>query len=351
VSTTWLSAFIDTRLRADRIPGLSIAVVSGGDVRWSAGFGRADLASGAPARPDTPYLWFSMTKIATATAVVRLAEQGRLDLDGPVDAYYPPFRVVAQPRPVTVRHLLGHSSGLANPVPVRWVYPAGSPPPDHAAFVARLLHRHRRLQFVPGTRTRYSNLGYLVLGVLIAHVTGVAYEAHISNELLRPLGIVHTGFRYDETGGVPPATGYQRLPRGLTPLLRAVLPAGIVAGRQGRYVAYHPFYVAGAAYGGLVGGVVDAARLARLHLYGGPLLSERAAAQMRRVVPRGGRLDVGLGWYRPRGATGYVEHLGGGSGFFTAMRLCPERDIAVVTMANTTRYDHAAVLDAAARMA
>jgi CubicO group peptidase (beta-lactamase class C family) len=144
---------------------------------------------------------------------------------------------------------------------------------------------------------RYSNLGYLVLGELIAFVTGTAYETHIRDELLRPLGMLHTGFRYEESGGSSSAIGYQRLPRGFTPLLRAVLPAGIVAGRQGRYVAYRPFDVTGAAYGGLLGGVADATQLALLRL------PKRAAAEMRRVVARVGPLDVGLGWYRPRGAT------------------------------------------------
>jgi CubicO group peptidase (beta-lactamase class C family) len=63
------------------VPGLSVGVVSGESVCWQHGFGRADLSSGAPARPGTPYLWFSMTKIVTATAVMRLADEGRLDLD------------------------------------------------------------------------------------------------------------------------------------------------------------------------------------------------------------------------------------------------------------------------------
>jgi CubicO group peptidase (beta-lactamase class C family) len=325
-----VAELIRARLRTDHIPGLSLAVVSDGGVQWSAGFGYADLGTQAPAEPQTAYLWFSMTKIATATAVVRLAEQGRLDLDGPVSAYYPPFAAVAQSGPVTVRHLLNHSSGLANPVPIRWVYPAGSAPPDRSAFVERLLRRHRRLRSDPGDRTRYSNLGYLVLGEVIAHASGRPYEQYLREQLLAPLGMVRTGFSYQDTGASRPAAGYQPLPAILTPLLRAVLPAGIVAGRQGRYVAYHPFHVVGAPYGGLVGGVSDAARLALLHLGNGAvdgvrLLSVRAAAEMRQVTPRGGPVDVGLGWCRPRGAAGFVEHLGGGSGFFSVMRPGPRQ--------------------------
>lgn len=341
--------FITARMRVDGVPGLSVAVVTGGGLRWSAGFGLADLATWAPATPRTPYLWFSMTKIATATAVVRLAEQGRLDLDGPVSAYYPPFAVVTRPRPITVRQLLSHSSGLANPVPIRWVYPAGSPPPDRRLFVERLVRRHSR----PRTAARYSNLGYLVLGEVIAAVSGMPYEQYLRQQVLAPLGMVNTGFGYADTGPHRPATGYQRLPKPLTPLLRAALPAGIVAGRQDRYVAYHPFHVIGASYGGLVGGVTDAARLVQLHLAGGVidcvrLLSEQATVHMRHTIPRGGRTDFGLGWSHPHDRpTGpaFVEHLGGGSGFFSVMRLYPDRDLGVVLMGNTTRYDYQTILD------
>jgi CubicO group peptidase (beta-lactamase class C family) len=156
-------------------------------------------------------------------------------------------------------------------------------------------------------------------------------------------------FTYADAGYDSPAVGYQPLPAAFTPLLRTVLPAGIVAGRQGRFVAYRPFYVFGAAYGGLVGGVADAARLVRLHLDDGRvdgtrLLPAGVAAQMRDITPRGGPLDVGLGWYRPGQRGGFVEHVGGGSGFWNVMRLYPDTGLGVVLMGNTTRYDHEAIL-------
>ncbi|HWM00714.1 MAG TPA: serine hydrolase domain-containing protein [Actinophytocola sp.] len=356
-----LAARVEATMRADRVPGLSIAVVGPEGVRWQRGFGVTDLTSAAPATERTPYLWFSMTKIVTATAVMRLAGEGVLDLDAPVVDYFPAFAVVSQPRPVTVRHLLSHSSGLANPVPIRWVRPAEAPAPDQSAFVARLLARHRRLRSAPGERAVYSNLGYLVLGELVAAVTGTSFEDEVRTHVLRPLGMTRTGFSYTDTAadtsdasGEPAATGYQRLPAGLTPLLRAVLPAGIVAGRQGRYVAYNPFLVLGAAYGGLVGDVADAARLAQLHLNDGQLAGVRSlpagvAAQMRQTTPRGGKLDIGLGWYRPAGREPtFVEHLGGGSGFWNVIRLYPEAGLSVVMMGNTTRYDHDTILTAVA---
>jgi CubicO group peptidase (beta-lactamase class C family) len=71
------------------VPGLSVAVVKGDRLVWARGFGFADLTAQTPATPRTLYLWFSMTKIATATAVLRLAEGGNLDLDAPVTDHIP----------------------------------------------------------------------------------------------------------------------------------------------------------------------------------------------------------------------------------------------------------------------
>jgi CubicO group peptidase (beta-lactamase class C family) len=352
-----LEAFIRTRLEADRVPGLSVAVVKDDEVRWLHGFGTADLSQATPARPETAYLWFSMTKTVTATAVMQLVEQGRLDLDVPVAEYYPPFTVVRQPEPVTVRHLLSHSSGLANPLPLRWVRPADAPAPDQGAFVERLLAGHRALRFPPGRRAAYSNLGYLVLGEVIARASGGSYEDYVRERVLAPLGMADTGFMYHDIGERPVAVGYQRLPAPLTPLLRAFLPRGIVGDRHGGYVAYRPFYVTGPAYGGLVGAVDEVARLALAHLNEGTvdgvrLLSPTSTTAMQDVVARGGPRDFGFGWFRPRTGSGpaFVEHLGGGSGFFNVLRLYPQRRLGIVLMGNTTTYDHEqivrAILDA-----
>jgi CubicO group peptidase (beta-lactamase class C family) len=126
-------------------PGLAAAVVSTDGAAEIVTSGLADVRTLRPVTAYTTFLWFSMTKIVTATAVMMLADRGALDLDAPVTGHVPGLRVLRGPGPaITARHLLSHSSGLANPPPVRWVRPAGAPPPDAAVFLARLLHRHRR---------------------------------------------------------------------------------------------------------------------------------------------------------------------------------------------------------------
>ena len=350
-----LEAFLKEQTRTFPVPGLSVAVIKGDRLVRTWGFGRADLATESPATPETSYLWFSMTKIATATAVLRLVEAGKLGLDAPVATFLPGFSVSYPAKQVTVRRLLNHSSGLANPLPIRWVRPASAPQPDTRAFVEQLLRRHRKLKFPPGKSASYSNLGYLVLGEVISEVSGTTYEEYVRAEILAPLGMRHTDFAYQKTGDRGAATGHQRLWRPLTPLFRAALPRGVVGARREDYVTFNPFYVNGPAYGGLVGAVDEASRLVRLHLNGGQvggtrLLSSGSVEAMRRVVPRGGKRDFGLGWFRSHEARhhrpAYVEHLGGGAGFWNVMRIYPEESLGVVVMGNATSYDHESICDA-----
>jgi CubicO group peptidase (beta-lactamase class C family) len=269
-----------------------------------------------------------------------------VDLDAPVIEHVPEMGVLRGPVSlITARHLLAHSSGLANPAPIRWVRPAGAPPPESRAFLARLLHKHRRLRFHPGDKAAYSNLGYLVLGELIASRAGQPFCDFVSRELLEPLGMSRTGFLHARAPA-DIASGYWRLPPGGRTALRLLLPSGIVGQRADSLVAFQPFYVNGPPYGGLVGDVHDAARFLLLHLCDGAinghrLLSAESAAAMRALTTNGPKFTTGLGWWQRHEAddgNGLVEHLGGGGAYRNLMRLYPHAGRAVVMFGNLTSY-------------
>ncbi len=341
-------------MRRHHVPGLSIAVTDSERLLHAEGFGRADLATGRSATADTRYPWFSMSKIATATVAMRLADEGRLDLEATVRSLMPTFVVRAGRAEPRVRDLLSHTAGLGNPLPLRWVLPASASARDADQFAGRLLDRHGRTSRSAGRPARYSNVGYLALAEIIGRAAGRRFEDHVRTALLEPAGMTGTG--YDAVRGEQTATGYVRLPRPATPLVRAALPTGIAGGRTGGFLALNPFRVAGAGYGGLIGSAVDAARLLRLHLADGVidglrLLEPESARRMRQIDNPGRPFDLGLGWFRrpaDRDATPtFVEHWGTGGGFWNAMRLYPERDLGIVTMANTTHaYDHNALMAA-----
>jgi CubicO group peptidase (beta-lactamase class C family) len=327
-------------------PGLAAAVVTAGGAMNFVTSGMADIRTLRPVTTRTTFPWFSMTKIVTATAVMMLADRGAVDLDAPVIEHVPEMGVLRGPVSlITARHLLAHSSGLANPPPIRWVRRAGAPPPESRAFLARLLHKHRRLRFHPGDKAAYSNLGYLVLGELIASCAGQLFCDFVSRELLEPLGMSRTGFEHARAPA-DIASGYWRLPPGGRTALRLLLPPGIVGQRADGLVAFQPFYVNGPPYGGLVGDVHDAARFLLLHLSEGAtnrhrLLSAESAAAMRTLTTKGAQLTTGLGWWQRHEAddgSGLVEHLGGGGAYRNLMRLYPQAGRGVVIFGNLTNY-------------
>jgi CubicO group peptidase (beta-lactamase class C family) len=141
------------------VPGLTIFVVKPDGVRWSKAFGLADIVTRSPASEQTVYMWFSMTKLVTATCVLQLAESRQIDLDDPVVHHYAPFQLL---RPfkwmesVTVRNLLNHTSGLSNPIPITWIRQLDQPAPDPDAFLINLLTKRSKLRFEPGSTASYS---------------------------------------------------------------------------------------------------------------------------------------------------------------------------------------------------
>ncbi len=322
------------------IPGLSVAIASPDRLLYAGAVGYADLQARRASTVDDQYPWFSMTKIATATTAMRLHADGILDIDSPIGAYLPGYRPHATHGHPTTRELLTHTAGLGNPLPVRWVRPADQPPdPD---LLAHLVIKHGTPRRPVGVRASYSNIGYLLAGEVIAAVTGATVEAAVRDRVLEPLAMEMTGFDY--RSDAPRAVGYVRTARAAVPVLRALLPRGIVGHRIQGHTALNPFLVQGAAYGGLVGTAADAVLLAAAltadatdheHVLAHPHVTE-----MRTITATGKRFDHGIGWFRkPTDAArtpAFVEHYGTGGGYWNAMRIYPDQRLAMVAMTNTT---------------
>lgn len=326
-----------SRHQGVRTPAMSYAVATARGFSARGAVGIADLERRRPVSAEDQFPWFSMTKVATATATVHLAGKGRLDLDAPITEYLAGYSPGRHQSP-TARQLLTHTAGLRNPLPVRWIRPDGRPP--NTDLIEDVVSRHGRPHRSPGERAAYSNIGYLLLGQILESVTCRSAEQTITDVVLDPLGMAETGFEFDPAR--PRATGYVRAPGIVHPLLRWFLPDRVVAGRVDGYSALRPFLVEGAAYGGLVGPAADAAKLALAHLARptnpGPLGD---LSGMRVIGHSGKPFDHGIGWFRkPVDATrtpAFVEHYGTGGGFWNAMRIYPTAGVAVVGMTNNTR--------------
>ena len=336
---------LDARLRAatENAPGVVFGAIWNDGTTVVRAAGAADLRSGRRAEPETPFTWFSLTKAFTAIAVLQLAEQGRMDLDAPVGAYLPEVRLRRDGQEATVRDLLAHTSGLPNPLPVRWVHLASEPGPTLDAMIERRVGAEPRLKSVPGMKYAYSNLGYLLLGEIVERVSGVPYERYVEENVLAPLGCRTSGF---EVAG-DAATGYQRKWT-LTGLAsRLIFDGRLLDGTVDGYWALRPLAVDGAPYGGLNGPASCLLALAGATLHGGLGTNGRvlSAQSIQRMLEpsrtRDGRsLGIGLGWHLGRiDGQPVAMHVGGGGGFKAELRLYPERGYAVAVLANETSFD------------
>lgn len=188
-------------------PGVSIEVVRQGDTVVSGGWGFANLEERVPATAATLYRIGSITKQFTSASVMRLVQAGKVALDDSIGAYVPNLPVAW--RGVTVRELLNHTSGIPSYTDIgeRWQrrWREEMPPDTLVALTAS-----DSMWFAPGTKWRYDNSGYVVLGMLLDRVTGTAYPEFIEQELLRPLGLDHT--YYCDVHRILPnrAPGYER---------------------------------------------------------------------------------------------------------------------------------------------
>src|SRR5215218_7179106 len=339
-----VSAAVKTMMRKGGVPGVSLVVVSRDGVLLAGGWGLADRAVNTSATASTAYLWFSMTKIVTATAALRLADEGRLDLDAPVGEYVDYLRAPGNRQP-NVRQLLTHTAGLGNPLPIRWAHLAGAEGPKPEALLRRVMRRRRAYRYPIGRSARYSNVGYLALGQVITAAARGPFEAYVEQSVLRPVGMDNTGFAY--SAGADRATGYVKAPKIAEPVLSRLLPPGVAGNRHGSFLALNPFYVDGPAYGGLVGDVMDTGKFLRIHLCDGAIdghrvLNPQTARSMRRIDHRGKPFDHGTGWFRrpTKSPESWVEHFGAGAGFWNVMRVYPDRGLGIVIMSNsTTTYD------------
>ncbi len=187
------------------IPGAALAVLYRNEIVYLKTFGQADIQSQQPVRPESLFRIASLSKPITATAVLKLVADGKIDLDTKVFGLLADFDATGDPRlaDITVRHVLQHSGGwdreqTLDPIMniARFMEEEGLGAPPNCEQSIRLMVR-RPLQFTPGTDYAYSNIGYCVLGLLIERVTGQSYEIYVREKVLAPMGI--TGMRVGNT--------------------------------------------------------------------------------------------------------------------------------------------------------
>lgn len=305
---------ISTAMFQGRIPGLSAAIVTDRQLRWSNGYGMADLENFVPAKAVTVYRLGSISKPITATAVMQLVEQGKLDLDAPVQKYCPAFPTKRWP--MTSRELLGHLGGVRH-------YDQKEEAAEYTSHFTSVadglaVFKDDPLLAEPGTEFRYSSFGYNLLGCVVEGASGEPFAAYLHEHIFVPAGMDH----------IQPDDVFQIIPnRARGYALRA---DGLVRNSDLMDSSYK------IPSGGLSSTVIDLARFA-IAIQSGVLLKPETVSQMftSQKTRDGKATGYGLGWgIEDNAGVKAVGHSGGQSGTSTDLLMRPGIGLVVVVMCN-----------------
>lgn len=309
-------------MSANNAPGLSAAVVLEGELRWSEGFGMADLENSSPATSSTLFRLGSISKPISATAVLQLWEQGKLDLDAPVQKYCPEFP--QKEWPITTRQLLGHLGGIRHYRPDG----KGDVPEDSARHFSSMqeslqLFANDPLVAKPGTKFNYSTYGYTVIGCALEGAGSEKFVEYLHKNVFDPAGMDQT--RDDDFFTVIPhrTRWYHKDKSGI------VRNAGVLDSS---------YKIPG---GGIISSADDMAKF-EAAILGDKLLkrSTRDLMWASLKTTDGKETGYGLGWgIMDRFGLHILAHTGGQQGTSTAFAVVPGRNAGVVVLCNMDDAD------------
>lgn len=308
-------------------PGCALGLIDQGELVYTCGYGMANMELGVPITPDSVFYLASVSKQFTCTAILLLAEAGKLALTDNVRAHVP--EVPDYGVTITIEQLMRHTSGLRDYLALGLL--AGKRFADvwsETDFLQRV-SRQRALNFAPGTQYLYSNTGYVLLALIVKRVSGQSLGAFAQEQIFQPLGMTHTVFKEDYQQLIPNrVNGYSLADDGT---LRN---------------EYHNLQVAGD--GGLYSSVVDLARwdanfYANRLGKGSPDLIKQLYSTAPLVDGTSQTYALGLGHDTYRGLP-IIKHGGGLNGARTQLIRFPHQRCTIICLANLTSFDPEAMI-------
>jgi len=318
-----------------REPGIAVLVIKDGNAVFERGYGVADLRSFRPIDSRTNFRLASVSKQFTAAAVMLLVRDGRLGYDDPLASIFPDFPEYG--RAITVRRLLNQTSGLPDYEdlmgPAKKT-PSGEPVQIKDSEVSELLKAADSVQFAPGTKWKYSNSGYVVLGLIVEKISGRPFGRFLNERIFAPLKM-HRTLAYEKGINEVPDRAYGHSRRDGAWRETDQSPTSATLGD-----------------GGIYSSLDDLARwddsLRRATLLGEadmrPALAPVQTPAGPPEAPDGSPAAYGFGWFLdPWKGRGRMWHYGETIGFRTAIHRFPADGLTVVVLANRSDLDASAL--------
>ncbi|GIN73153.1 penicillin-binding protein [Bacillus sp. J14TS2] len=321
-----VDTYIAREMKRQHLPGLSLGIVKDDHILYLKGYGHAD-PSGRPVTPDTPFGLGSISKSLTAMAVLQLAEQGKIDLDAPVQRYLQGFQYQTGDKTkansantITVRHLLNQTSGFSQ---ISTFSNTLSSHNDQEALEKNAMSYAE--QFLHETNIKehsfqYSNANYVLLGYIVQQITDQSYGDYIKEHIFRPLSMNNSFITHDEAIKHGLATPYRRI-------------FGYNVAYDGPYI-----YIPGDLPAGyLYSSAKDMSHYLISQINGGQFeddtLLSSESIQLMQTEPIPG--TYAMGWQSDNvGGFPVIGHPGGSIGFQSQTWIVPEQKLGVIVFAN-----------------
>jgi CubicO group peptidase (beta-lactamase class C family) len=311
----------------NHVTGAGVALVSNGQLLWCGGIGKADLAANRVIACDTEFRVGSISKTFVALALLKLEEEGRINLYARLQDVAPEIPMKnpwGNTYPVRIVNLLEHSAGFDD-MEFAEVYNRHDRADYPLLDVFKRFQEPETVRWPPGTRFAYSNPGYGIAGYLIEKITGQPFDAYIRQSILTPLEITVGDFRLTDANRAALAQGYEGNPARAIPYKNIYLrPAGDMKASPGELAKLVQFFLRRGKAGDVQ--LVKPENIARME-YPETISSAK----------HGLRLGYGLANYtESEGGVITHGHDGGIDGFISSYRYMPEQNWGYVVLLNST---------------
>lgn len=314
--------YVSSQMNDLGIPGMALGIIEDGQIAHLQGYGAAD-ATGREVTPQTPFHIGSVTKSFTALAVMQLVEEGKIELDAPVQRYLPWFTLADEESAakITVRNLLNHASGISTYDGNR-----GFTSDENLEVRVRGLQDIGLREPVGGTY-QYSNINYDIAGLIVEKVSGQSYADYISEHIFAPLEMHHSYASETPALADGLAAGHLYIFGQAVALPRATPPSHLPSGY-------------------LIASVEDLAHYALAQLHDGQfgearVLSPEGMAELHRpAVPTTSAANYyAMGWVNgPTGGTPAIWHDGADGRYYAIVILMPDSDSGIILLANAIGF-------------
>lgn len=341
-----INAFLKDQVDNNQTPSIQYYFFDTESIIYETRYGLGNVKSNKQVDAAATYHLYSVTKTFTALAVLQLAQSEKVELNKPVSFYLPEFPYSKE---ITIQQLLNHTSGIPNPLPLKWIHLAE----EHNGFnrdnfFTDVFKANPRLDFDPSTDFKYSNLGYVFLGQLVERISGQSFETYVKENIIEPCGIASSELNFQINASTH-AVGYHKWWSFSNAIFGFLIDKEKYMGkREGKWKPFNFFYNNGTAYGGMFGSAAGLIKYAQALLQSNSILLNDRYKEIlfTESIAKEKPTGMSLSWFTGSlKGNRYFAHAGGGGGYYVELRMYPELGVGSVILYNRSGMTDERILD------